>query len=311
MQCMQTLISQNNDYHATVTFKLCSVTLKEQEAAFESITPHGITLEVKMCMLNSETTKLIFKLHDETAAHTAVHTLGYYELSGDSTTELAKMTYLSPCIELPVGLKYDTESEGALSDVGYIDAGSWIPEMLHHRKESDAQGSIRFIGPATLTWAIGQRPTAATDPALYYVQAVQKYEIRRNYSKKPNLIDGMVALHRGNTSLGEENDVNMTGVGNFSHKYRPQLIAFDNTITQLIKTNRDEEKEKEKEKLGTWLRMLSSQHGIYTIETSDPRPGRGNGEGYSRSLPHGLVFYEEINKCTIPNCEHQPLQNIS
>ena len=321
LQCIQTLISQNHGYHASVTFELCSVSMKPRPDGFKSTTEgifnaEAIQLELKMCMLNSETTKLIFILHcTDGAGKGGTHTVGYYELSGDSTaTELAKMTYLSPCMSVPAALTVDAESEGGLGGVGYIDAGSWIPEMMQRRKT--AQGSIQFIGPATLTWAISRldKPDGAGAGAasFYYVRAVKdsRYQIL-NYSKKPDLIDGMVALHPGNTSLGE-NDAQAipSDAPTLSKKYGAQLIAFDHTIAQLIKTEK-EEKEKENQSVEFGIpvsRIIRHQDEIF-IKTSDTRPGGDN--GYSRSLSHSLVFYEEIKKCNIPGCEHQPLQNIS
>ena len=310
LQCVQTLLADANPHfgYTEITFGVCRV---DKSAAFtlgsdasecdKDRKKHS--LKLKMCINgHNDKIKLTFTWHWEDKVAAKMQTLHECVVSVE---ELAKMTYLSPCIEVPKDLESDVDTATTLK-ADYPRYPSSFLRLMQSRKEN-MQAHISFIGPLTLTYAAAlskQAAGASGNPAKehYYVCSVTAHVIS-GITQPLQLKDGMTILR----PVSDETsglDLNAT-----VEETKRNLIKFDNDITTWLASNKDQDSEAKAKTIASLPKGSKIQeNGDYEIPAPNDlgaRPPPGERKGMSHGLPHGLVFYDEMNLCSIPACPHQ------
>ena len=309
LQCVQTLLATTKNFGYTeITFKVCRV---EKSAKFEYEKSHiapareNQSLKLKMCMHHDEI-KLTFTWHWDTLAIPAAGTVAAVPASTGnvqtlhecvvSVEELAKMTYLSPSIEVPKDPESDESTKLKLTRTYPFHS---LHSLIKSRESSGKQAHISFMGPLTLTYAAAQ-----ADAEHYYVCSVSKHVIG-GITQPLKLIDGMT------DRLRPESD-QVSGLKDAQETRKSNLIRFDNNITSWMGKNQDHEESLEAETIASLPKGSQPQKiNKYTFEyeISKPKPlgGRPEEDGMmSHALPNGLVFHDEMHLCSIPECTHRP-----
>ena len=309
LQCVQTLLATTKNFGYTeITFKVCRV---DKSAKFEYEKSHiapareNQSLKLKMCMHHDEI-KLTFTWHWDTAAIAAA---GVAASTGNvqtlhecvvSVEELAKMTYLSPSIEVPKDPESDEGTKGKLTLTYPFHS---LHSLIESRERSGKQAHISFMGPLTLTYAAA---SLQADAEHYYVCSVSKHVIG-GITQPLKLIDGMTDRLRP-----ESDQVSGLNSNDAKETRRSNLIRFDNNITSWMGKNQDHEESLEAETIASLPKGSKAQRiKNYTFEYEISKPkllgGRPEEDGMmSHALPNGLVFHDEMHLCSIPECTHRP-----
>ena len=307
LQCEQMLLADANLHfgYTEITFDVCRV---DKSAVFTlgsdasdcDTDRKNHSLKLKMCINgHNDEIKLTFTWHWEYKSVANMQTLHECVVSVE---ELAKMTYLSPCIEVPKDLESDVDTATTLKAL-YPRYPSSFLRLMQSRKEN-MQAHISFVGPLTLTYAAAlSKQVAGTPPDKehYYVCSVKTHVIS-GITQPLQLKDGMTILR----PVSDET----SGLDpNAAEERKRNLIKFDNDITTWLASNKDQDSEAKAKTIASLPKGSKIQeNGDYEIPAPNElgaRPPPGERKAMSHGLPHGLVFYDEMNLCSIPACPHQ------
>ena len=309
LECIQKLLAdadQKFGYTAEIEIYVCRV---EKDTTVVGVThpSKGMSelqekrqnqvLNLRMCMHN-DAVKLTFTYHWEMTGATSSDPVTNHMQTLDECVvpvdQLAKMTYLSPQISVPVNIQSDAEfqKDNPLSS---------LYQRKQKRSTGDQQAVITFLGPVTLTYAAGLtaglaelRKQTPAPPALeyYYVSSMKSYKITAE-TQPLKLMDGMDSLLP--VPATDQNPAH--DVSRAEHDKMQQVIEFDERINIWMTEMKDQNEETEKQAflaLESVPTGTTKVDGKYVIPHGTPKTQKQD----------GVVFYDEIHQRMIPRCSH-------